>query len=200
MREAMTTQTRSAFRSSATLERMEPLVSITKSICVAFAAVALLASPARAEPVLEHLAEYQSAGDIVDVAAKAGSFKTLIAAARAAGLVEALRAKGPLTVFAPTDAAFAKLPKGTLAALLEPENRDKLQAMLKRHVIAGAIPASAIVKAGTARAKTLQGQEITATFDKATKTVTVNGAKVISADVKASNGIIHIVDTVIVPK
>ena len=175
-------------------------MSITKSIGVAFTAVALLASPAAADKVKPQVASKQVAGDIVDVAAKAGSFKTLIAAAKAAGLVEALKSKGPLTVFAPTDAAFAKLPKGTVASLLKPENKAKLQAILKYHVVAGAVPASAIVKAGTAKAKTLQGQEVTAVFDKATNTVTVNGAKVISADVKASNGIIHVIDTVILPK
>jgi uncharacterized surface protein with fasciclin (FAS1) repeats len=175
-------------------------MTIAKTLGVAFTAVALLASPAAADTAQSQVASNQVAGDIVDVAAKAGSFKTLIAAAKAAGLVDALKGKGPLTVFAPTDAAFAKLPKGTVASLLKPENKAKLQAILKYHVIAGAVPASAIMKAGKASAKTLQGQEVTAVFDKATKSVTVNGAKVIAADVKASNGIIHVIDTVILPK
>jgi uncharacterized surface protein with fasciclin (FAS1) repeats len=175
-------------------------MSLFKTLGIAVTAVALLATPAVADTAQSQVASSRVAGDIVDVAAKAGSFKTLIAAAKAAGLVDALKGKGPITVFAPTDAAFAKLPEGTVASLLKPENKAKLQAILKYHVVAGAVPASAIVTAGTAKAKTLQGEEVTAVFDKATKTVTVNGAKVISADVKASNGIIHVIDTVLLPK
>ncbi len=175
-------------------------MSLIKTLGIAVTAVALLASPAAADTAQSQVASNKVAGDVVDVATKAGSFKTLIAAAKAAGLVDALKGKGPITVFAPTDAAFAKLPEGTVAALLKPENKAKLQAILKYHVVAGAVPASAIVKAGTASAETLQGQKVTAVYDTTTKAVTVNGAKVISADIKASNGIIHVIDTVLLPK
>lgn len=163
------------------------------------AALMIAAAPAAADKTRQ-VAAHHGMKDIVGVAAKAGTFNTLLAAAKAAGLVSALKGKGPLTVFAPTDAAFAKLPKGTVASLLKPENKAKLQAILKYHVIAGAVPSSAIVKAGTAKAKTLQGQEVTATYDKASGKVTVNGATVTAADVKASNGIIHVVDKVLLPK
>lgn len=167
----------------------------------ACAAVAMLSGPALAESRSVQLAAHHGMKkDIVDTAAKAGMFKTLLAAAKAAGLVDALKGKGPLTVFAPTDAAFAKLPKGTVAMLLKPENKAKLQAVLKYHVVAGAVPSSAIVKAGQASAKTLQGQKVNATFMKASKKVFVNGAQVVKADIKASNGVIHVIDRVLMPK
>ena len=167
--------------------------------CAAAAAILLLAGPAKAEPSVQ-LAAHHAKADIVGVAAKAGMFKTLLAAATAAGLVDALKSKGPLTVFAPTDAAFAKLPKGTVAMLLKPENKAKLQAILKYHVVAGRVPAAAIVKAGQASATTLQGQKVNATFMKASKKVFVQGAQVIKADIMASNGIIHVIDRVLLPK
>ena len=134
-------------------------------------------------------------GDIVDVAAGAGSFNTLVAAVQAAGLVDALKGDGPLTVFAPTDEAFAALPAGTLDSLLKPENKDQLTAILLYHVVPGKVMSSDLK--GTVNAETLQGStvEVVASMGK----VTVNGANVVSADVAASNGVIHVIDAVILP-
>lgn len=133
--------------------------------------------------------------DIVDTAAAAGSFETLLTAAKAAGLVETLKSSGPFTVFAPTDAAFKKLPEGTVANLLKPENKGQLTAILKYHVIAGKVMSSDI--AGKKMdAKTVEGR--TVAID-ATSGVTVGGATVTTADVETSNGVIHIVDAVILP-
>ena len=134
-------------------------------------------------------------GDIVDVAVGAGSFNTLVAAVKAAGLVDALKGDGPLTVFAPTDAAFAALPEGTLESLLKPENQDQLKAILLYHVVSGKVMSADL--SGTINAETLQGDtvKIVASADG----VTVNGANVVSADVAASNGVIHAIDAVILP-
>lgn len=133
--------------------------------------------------------------DIVDTAVANGSFKTLVAAVKAAGLVDTLKGKGPFTVFAPTDAAFAKLPKGTVASLLKPENKSKLVAILTHHVLAGAIPSSAVVGKKLSP-KTVNGTSLS--ID-GTKGVMVSGAKVVAADVKASNGVIHAIDKVLLP-
>ena len=133
--------------------------------------------------------------DIVDVAVSNGSFNTLVAAAKAGGLVETLKSKGPFTVFAPTDAAFAALPKGTVDTLLKPENKAKLVAILKHHVLAGAVPSEAIAGKKLSPA-TVNGTKLN--ID-ATNGVTVSGAKVVIADVKASNGIIHVIDKVLIP-
>lgn len=135
------------------------------------------------------------AADIVDTAVSNGSFTTLVAAVQAAGLVDTLKGAGPFTVFAPTDAAFAALPAGTVETLLKPENKDQLAGILKLHVIAGTKIKAADLAGKTTEAETLNG---TVTID-GTKGVTVNGAKVISADVKASNGIIHVIDAVLLP-
>jgi transforming growth factor-beta-induced protein len=134
------------------------------------------------------------ASDIVDTAVAAGSFKTLAAALKAAGLVDALKGKGPFTVFAPTDEAFAKLPAGTVETLLKPENKARLASILTYHVVSGEVPASA-VKTGSVA--TLDGQRI----DLVAKDgkVTVDGATVTKADIKCSNGVIHVIDTVIIP-
>lgn len=134
--------------------------------------------------------------DIVDTAAKAGQFKTLVAAVKAAGLVETLKGPGPFTVFAPTDAAFAKLPKGTLEDLLKPENKAKLAAILKYHVVPGKIMSSSIAGKKTAVA-TAQGGKLDVD---ATKGVKVDNAKVVQADIEAKNGVIHVIDTVVLPK
>lgn len=136
------------------------------------------------------------AGDnIPAVAEKAGSFKTLLAAAGAAGLVDALSGEGPLTVFAPTDDAFAKLPEGTVETLLKPENKDQLATILKYHVVAGRIYSPAALKAG--KAKTLAGQSIKiAVVDGKAK---VNGANLVKLDIDASNGVIHVIDSVLLP-
>ena len=133
--------------------------------------------------------------DIVAVASANGSFKTLVAAVKAAGLVETLQSKGPFTVFAPTDEAFAKLPQGTVESLLKPENKAKLVAILTYHVV-GAKVMAADVKTGMV--KTVNGAELDVkAWD---GKVSVNGAKVTAADVAASNGVIHVIDTVVLPK
>lgn len=132
--------------------------------------------------------------DIVAVAAGAENFKTLVAAVKAAGLVETLRGKGPFTVFAPTDEAFAKLPAGTLNELLKPENKDKLAAILKYHVVPGKVLAADVK---TAEAKTVQGQSVK--LKVSAEGVTVDNAKVTQADLAAENGVIHVIDRVILP-
>jgi uncharacterized surface protein with fasciclin (FAS1) repeats len=135
-------------------------------------------------------------GTIVDVAVSAGSFKTLVAAVKAAGLVDTLSGKGPFTVFAPTDAAFAKLPAGTVETLLKPENKEKLKAILLYHVVAGDVK-STDLKDGES-VKTVGGKSITVHI--ANGVVTVNDATVVKADIPASNGTIHVIDTVLLPK
>jgi uncharacterized surface protein with fasciclin (FAS1) repeats len=132
------------------------------------------------------------AQDIVDVAVKAGSFKTLVAAVQAAGLVETLKGPGPFTVFAPTDEAFAKVPQATLDALLK--DKAALTKVLTYHVVPGKVMA-ADVKAG--KVKTVNGQELTVKIDGG---VMVDAAKVVATDVAASNGVIHVIDTVVLPK
>jgi uncharacterized surface protein with fasciclin (FAS1) repeats len=134
--------------------------------------------------------------DIVDVAAENGSFNTLVAAIKAAGLVDTLKGKGPFTVFAPTDEAFAKLPKGTVEMLLEPENKDKLASILTYHVVSGKVMSTDVVKIDSAA--TVQGQMLM--VEVVDGSVMINNAKVIMADVKASNGAIHVIDTVLMPK
>ncbi len=136
--------------------------------------------------------------DIVDTAAGAGSFKTLVAAAEAAGLVPTLKGKGPLTVFAPTDEAFAKLPKGTVENLLKPQNKAKLQAVLKYHVVPGKYDAARLTKpkAKTYGLKTAQGSLVPVDIRSGVK---VGKATVVTPDVAASNGVIHVIDTVLLP-
>ncbi|MBK6468577.1 MAG: fasciclin domain-containing protein [Rhodobacter sp.] len=132
--------------------------------------------------------------DIVDTAVAAGSFSTLVAAVEAAGLVETLKGEGPFTVFAPTDAAFAALPAGTVEDLLKPENKDKLVAVLTYHVVAGKVMSTDLSEGMTAA--TVQGADITITLDGGPK---VNGATISAPDVAASNGVIHVIDAVILP-
>src|SRR5271165_7070222 len=136
------------------------------------------------------------AADIVDTAAAAGSFKTLVAAVKAAGLVDTLKGKGPFTVFAPTDDAFAKLPAGTVDTLLKPENKAKLVAILTYHVVPGKVM-SGEVAGKKAMVKTVEGSEISVD---GTNGVMINNAKVIKADIETSNGVIHVIDTVLIPK
>ena len=133
-------------------------------------------------------------GDVVEVAVGAGSFKTLVAAIQAADLVGALQGDGPFTVFAPTDAAFAALPAGTLDDLLKPENKAKLSAILLYHVVPGKVMSGDLK--GTVNAETLQGAKVEII---AADGVTVNGANVVTADVAASNGVIHVIDAVLLP-
>ena len=136
------------------------------------------------------------AADIVDTAIAAGSFETLVAAVQAADLVDVLKGEGPFTVFAPTDEAFAALPEGTVESLLEPENRDQLVAILTYHVVPGEVMAKD-AEGVTVDLETVQGAMLT--VDGTGDTVTVNGATVIDADITTDNGIIHVIDAVIMP-
>jgi uncharacterized surface protein with fasciclin (FAS1) repeats len=159
--------------------------SIIRSSFAVAALVALAALPAHTQNK-----------DIVDTAVGAGSFKTLAAALQAAGLVETLKGPGPFTVFAPTDEAFAKLPAGTVENLLKPENKAQLQAVLTYHVVAGKVMAAQVTKMNSA--KTVQGQSVR--IQVTDGKVKVDNATVVTADVAASNGVIHVIDTVILPK
>ena len=136
--------------------------------------------------------------DIVDTAVAAGNFKTLVTAVKAAGLVDTLKSKGPFTVFAPTDDAFAKLPKGTVEGLLK--DIPKLKTVLTYHVVAGKVMAADVVKLKTA--KTVQGQDVKIDASKwhLHKNVKINDANVIKADISTDNGVIHVIDKVILPK
>jgi transforming growth factor-beta-induced protein len=133
--------------------------------------------------------------DIVDTAVASGSFKTLAAALGAAGLVDTLKSKGPFTVFAPTDEAFAKLPKGTMEELLKPENKAKLTDILTYHVVAGNVEAEAAMKLSTATALNKK----TIKLEVKDGSLHLNESKVTTADVKCSNGVIHIIDAVLLP-
>ena len=136
------------------------------------------------------------AADIVDTAVAAGSFETLVAAVQAADLVDVLKGEGPFTVFAPTDEAFAALPEGTVENLLLPENRDQLVSILTYHVVPGEVMAKD-AEGATVDLETVQGASVT--VDGTGETVTVNGATVIDADITADNGVIHVIDAVIMP-
>ena len=151
---------------------------------LALTAAAAFATPALAETK-----------DIVDTAVGAGSFTTLVAAVEAAGLVETLKGEGPFTVFAPTDAAFAALPEGTVENLLKPENKDQLVAVLTYHVIPGKVMSTDLSEG--LKAATVQGQEVTITLDGGAK---VDGAVISAADIEATNGVIHVIDSVILPQ
>jgi uncharacterized surface protein with fasciclin (FAS1) repeats len=133
--------------------------------------------------------------DIVATAVGAGQFSTLVAAVQAAGLVETLQGKGPFTVFAPTDEAFGKLPAGTVETLLKPENKDKLAAVLTYHVVAGKVMAADVVK--LTEAPTVQGQKVAISTEGGVK---VDQANVIKTDIVCDNGVIHVIDAVILPK
>jgi uncharacterized surface protein with fasciclin (FAS1) repeats len=133
--------------------------------------------------------------NIVDTAVEAGKFKTLAAALGAAGLVDAVKGPGPFTVFAPSDEAFAKLPKGTVETLLKPENKDKLKAILTYHVVPGKVMAKDVL--GVKGAKSLNGQRIDVKVDGGK--VMVDGAQVVATDIACTNGVIHVIDSVILP-
>ncbi|MDT8857756.1 fasciclin domain-containing protein [Paracoccaceae bacterium Fryx2] len=156
---------------------------IRRTFIALTAATAFLSAPAFAQDM-----------DIVDTAVGAGSFTTLVAAVTAAGLVETLKGPGPFTVFAPTDAAFAALPAGTVEDLLKPENKDKLTSILTYHVVPGKVMSTDLTEG--MKAATVQGGEVTITLDGGAK---VNGAAVSTADIEASNGVIHVIDAVILP-
>ena len=153
---------------------------------LAITAAALIAGPALADG---------HSKDIVDTAVEAGSFTTLVAAVEAAGLVDTLKGEGPFTVFAPTDDAFAALPEGTVAELLKPENKDKLTTILTSHVVPGKVMSGDLTN--NMMADTAQGGQVTIMTEGG---VTVDGANVVTADIKASNGVIHVIDAVIMPK
>ncbi|MCB1581438.1 MAG: fasciclin domain-containing protein [Xanthomonadales bacterium] len=134
--------------------------------------------------------------DIVDTAVAAGSFNTLVTAVKAADLVDTLKGDGPFTVFAPTDEAFAKLPEGTLENLLKPENKDQLAAILTYHVVPGKVPAEDVIK--LTEATTVQGKNVEIMIKDGS--VVLNGnSQVVQTDIKTSNGVIHVIDTVILP-
>jgi len=132
--------------------------------------------------------------DIVETAVSAGAFNTLVAAVKAAGLVETLKGKGPFTVFAPNDSAFAKLPAGTLESLLK--DKEKLTSILTYHVVSGKVTAAEVVKINSA--KTLNGRSLTIKTDK--NGVMVDNARVVATDIECSNGVIHVIDTVVIPQ
>ena len=139
--------------------------------------------------------------DIVDIAASNGNFNTLVAAVQAAGLEDTLRSEGPFTVFAPTDAAFAALPAGTVESLLLPENKDQLVSILTYHVLSGAVESGEVLGA-VANVETVNGQtvRVDGTGSKVGPSVRVNNATVTAADIIASNGVIHVIDKVLLPK
>ncbi|MCS4502851.1 fasciclin domain-containing protein [Arhodomonas aquaeolei] len=139
----------------------------------------------------------KDAGDIVDVATGAGQFQTLVTALKAADLVDTLRGEGPFTVFAPTDDAFAKLPEGTVDTLLEPANREKLRAILTYHVVPGMVMAGDAMAADSAT--TAQGGRLMLAVEDGTLRIN-DSASVVKADITASNGVIHVIDTVLMPE
>ena len=161
-----------------------------KVTLLAAATAGALLAPADAE------AQYKASKDIVTVAVEAGSFETLVAAVKAAGLVETLQGPGPFTVFAPTDEAFAKLPEGTVEALLK--DPAALRAVLTYHVVPGRVMAADVVRSNGGTPATVQGQSLTIRV--VDGKVMVDGATVVTADIAASNGVIHVIDTVVLPK
>jgi uncharacterized surface protein with fasciclin (FAS1) repeats len=177
-------------------------MSTALKLCVAFSVIAAFVAAGKVAEAGKRCAgtsvktvafNKAAKSDIVDTAVNAGSFKTLATALKAAGLVETLKGKGPFTVFAPTDEAFAKLPPGTVEALLQ--DKAKLTAILTYHVVSGNVKAADVVNLKSA--KTVQGQAVA--ID-ATDGVKINDAKVVKADIDCSNGVIHVIDTVLLPK
>ena len=168
--------------------RLLPALGTALALAIA-APAALAAGPDEAR------ATQRASADIVDTAVAAGQFKTLAAALQAAGLVDTLKGPGPFTVFAPTDAAFAALPAGTVESLLKPENREQLTAILTYHVVPGRYPASRV--AGIDSAATVNGGTVDIKANGGT--VTVDGAKVTKADITTTNGVIHVIDKVLMP-
>ncbi len=160
-----------------------------KKFLSACAALVLMVSPVMAADTA--VAEKT----IVETAVSAGKFNTLVAAVKAAGLAEALSGKGPLTVFAPTDEAFAALPKGTVESLLKPENKSKLIAILKYHVVAGSYPAAKVLTSDSLT--TLQGGKLTVSQN--SDGVMIDKAKVVKTDIMCSNGVIHVINAVVMP-
>jgi uncharacterized surface protein with fasciclin (FAS1) repeats len=172
-----------------------------KHSMIALMAAGILAGPAWADTcsadkyTTSTTSTSSNPGTIVAVASEAGSFKTLVAAVKAAGLVDVLQGEGPFTVFAPTDEAFAKLPAGTVENLLKTENREQLKAILTYHVLPGKVMAADVKPM---QAKTVNGQKVN--IQVVDNKVKVDNATVVKTDVMASNGVIHVIDTVILPK
>lgn len=167
----------------------------------ALAGVLLAAAPSLVQAQMESAQKSETStpapmSDIVTTAINAGSFKTLVTALKAADLMKTLEGPGPFTVFAPTDAAFAKLPKGTLRALLA--DHAKLVAILTYHVVPGTIMAADVVKMGSAHPVTVNGQKLD--IEVRAGKVYINGAQVVQSDIKATNGVIHVIDAVLMPK
>lgn len=171
-----------------------PLLSMTAAWSMAAAAAALATAATLASVPFPAIAGAHMKKDIVDTAVEAGSFKTLVAAVQAAGLVDVLKGEGPFTVFAPTDDAFAKLAAGTLEELLKPENKERLVAILTYHVVPGKVMSSDLVDG--MMAKTVQGQEVKISLANGPM---VDNANIIQADIETSNGVIHVIDAVILP-
>jgi len=165
---------------------------LTTGLAAAAFTVAL-ASPGAAQDTQKMA--YDEQPNIVETAVAAGSFNTLAAALEAAGLVETLQGEGPFTVFAPTDEAFAKLPEGTVEELLKPENRDRLTAVLTYHVVPGELMAADVV--ATDQATTVQGSPVR--FRVTEAGATIEGVNIVQTDIEASNGVIHVIDRVILP-
>ncbi len=167
------------------------MTKMITSAIAGVAALAVLSLPAQAQ----YMSSRDYDKDIVEMAAAAGQFNTLLAAARAAGLVEVLQSDGPFTVFAPTDDAFSKLPAGTVEELLKPENRDKLAAILKYHVVPGKYMAEDVVTRN--RLDTAEGSALSVKMKDGK--AYVDGAQIIKTDIPASNGVIHVIDSVVLP-
>ena len=165
-----------------------PMKYITK-LKIALFSVATVMAPSI------HAGSGASNKDVVTVASDAGSFSTLVAAVKAAGLAETLKGSGPFTVFAPTDEAFAKLPAGTVENLLKPENKAKLAAILTYHVVPGKVMAADVK---TMSVKTVNGQSVD--LKVAGSSATIDGASIVKTDIPASNGVIHVIDSVIMPE
>lgn len=166
-----------------------------KKFLAASATIAMIATPVMAEHHGDKKMHDAAKADIVDTAVAAGSFTTLVAAVQAVGLEDTLRGEGPFTVFAPTDDAFAALPEGTVESLLQPENKDQLVSILTYHVVPGKTK-SADLAGQTISVATVNGADVAVD---GTDGVTVNGANVVQADIWTSNGVIHVIDAVIMP-
>ncbi len=170
-------------------------ITTTKAVAVA----AALAVSAGAMPPSALASQHESGKTIVETAVDAGQFKTLVAAIEAAGLTETLEGKGPFTVFAPTDAAFAKLPEGTVENLLQPENKERLVQILTYHVVPGEVTSDAVSPSAPTELTTVEGQALSVAA-KNGGVVVNDAAQVVSADVDASNGVIHAIDSVLIPQ
>ncbi|MGD8496849.1 MAG: fasciclin domain-containing protein [Gemmatimonadales bacterium] len=168
---------------------------IRNRITTGFAAAALVLGTAGAAQAQQEMAAERPSMDIVETAVAAGQFNTLAAALKAGGLIETLQGEGPFTVFAPTDEAFAKLPAGTVEELLKPENKDKLVAILTYHVVPGEYMAADVV--GMDGATTVEGDDVS--FSVTDEGAKVNDANIVKTDIAASNGVIHVIDSVILP-